>query len=114
MTDVAVPAVGQDAPRARPGRRFSWAWLGLVPFLAFAAAFLIIPTFYLVTGSFRTESGQPTLQNYADLSQPDHRRGVPGQHRDQRGDRRSSAGSSASCSRTPSSGAGCRASSARR
>ncbi len=34
------------------------------------AAFLIIPTFYLVTGSFRTESGQPTLQNYADLSQP--------------------------------------------
>ena len=49
---------------------FSWAWLGLVPFLAFAAAFLIIPTFYLVTGSFRTESGQPTLQNYADLSQP--------------------------------------------
>ena len=70
MTDVAVPAVGQDAPRARPGRRFSWAWLGLLPFLAFAAAFLIIPTFYLVTGSFRTESGQPTLQNYADLSQP--------------------------------------------
>jgi putative spermidine/putrescine transport system permease protein len=54
MTDVAVPAVGQDAPRARPGRRFSWAWLGLLPFLAFAAAFLIIPTFYLVTGSFRT------------------------------------------------------------
>ena len=70
MTDAVLPRVDQDAPTARPGRRFSWSWLGLVPFFAFAAAFLIIPTFYLVNGSFRTESGQPTLQNYADLSQP--------------------------------------------
>lgn len=70
MTQAALPVPGQDTPKARPGRRFSWAWLGLVPFLAFAIAFLIIPTFYLVNGSFHNEAGQTTLQNYADLSQP--------------------------------------------
>ena len=48
----------------------SWSWLGLLPFFIFAAAFLIIPTFYLVNGSFHTESGEATLQNYADLTQP--------------------------------------------
>ncbi len=70
MTQAALPVPGQDTPKARPGRRFSWAWLGLVPFLAFAIAFLIIPTFYLVNGSFHTEAGEATLQNYADLGQP--------------------------------------------
>ena len=70
MTDVALPTISQDAPPARPGRRISWSWLGLLPFLIFAAAFLIIPTFYLVNGSFHNEAGDVTLQNYADLSQP--------------------------------------------
>jgi putative spermidine/putrescine transport system permease protein len=59
----------QGAPAARPvRRRFSWTWLGLVPFLAFSTAFLIIPTIYLVVGSFQDEAGNPTLQNYADLT----------------------------------------------
>jgi putative spermidine/putrescine transport system permease protein len=70
VTQAALPVPGQDAPSARPGRRFSWAWLGLIPFLAFAIAFLIIPTFYLINGSFHTEAGETTLQNYADLTQP--------------------------------------------
>jgi putative spermidine/putrescine transport system permease protein len=70
MTDVALPTISQDAPSARPGRRISWSWLGLLPFLIFAAAFLIIPTFYLVNGSFHTQGGEFTLQNYSDLSQP--------------------------------------------
>ena len=70
MTDVALPTISQDAPSARPGRRISWSWLGLLPFFIFAAAFLIIPTFYLVNGSFHTESDEATLQNYADLTQP--------------------------------------------
>lgn len=57
---------------ARPvRRRLSWQWLGLVPFLAFAAAFLLIPTSYLVVGSFNDQAGNPTLQNYADLAQPE-------------------------------------------
>jgi putative spermidine/putrescine transport system permease protein len=70
VNDAALPLVGQDAPTARPGRRFSWAWLGLVPFFAFAIAFLIIPTFYLVSGSLHTQAGELTLQNYADLADP--------------------------------------------
>ena len=45
-----------------------WAWLGLIPFLAFSAAFMLIPTIYLVVGSFRDNAGQFTLQNYADLT----------------------------------------------
>ncbi len=69
-TNAVLPLVGQDAPPARPGRRFSWAWLGLVPFFAFAIAFLIIPTLYLVNGSFHTQAGELTLQNYADLADP--------------------------------------------
>jgi putative spermidine/putrescine transport system permease protein len=42
--------------------------VGLLPFLIFATAFLIVPTFYLVVGSFQDKTGALTLQNYADLS----------------------------------------------
>lgn len=64
---MARTALG--TPSARPGRRrLGWAWLGLVPFLAFAAAFMLIPTIYLVVGSLRDSAGQFTLQNYADLT----------------------------------------------
>lgn len=44
-----------------------WAWLGLIPFLAFSLAFMIIPTIYLFVGSFRDNSGAFTFQNYTDL-----------------------------------------------
>ena len=50
-------------------RRLSWTWIGLVPFVIFATAFLIIPTTYLVVGSFKNQAGEFTLQNYANLSQ---------------------------------------------
>lgn len=71
MTQVAMPSDGLGAPTALPvRRRLSWTWLGLVPFLLFAAAFLLIPTSYLVVGSFHDEAGNATLQNYADLAQP--------------------------------------------
>jgi putative spermidine/putrescine transport system permease protein len=66
---TATTALGALPPR--PGRRrFSWTWLGLVPFFAFAGLFLLIPTFYLVVGSFQNDAGQLTLQNYADLGSP--------------------------------------------
>ena len=42
-----------------------------MPFLVFAAAFLLIPTSYLVVGSFHDQAGNATLQNYADLAQPE-------------------------------------------
>jgi putative spermidine/putrescine transport system permease protein len=69
----------QGAPPARPGRRFSVAWLGILPFVVFAIAFLILPTFYLATNSFRDlagsitsnpHNGQLTLDNYAHLTTP--------------------------------------------
>ena len=69
----------QGAPSARPGRRFSFAWLGILPFVVFAVAFLILPTFYLATNSFRDlagsvtsnpHNGQLTLDNYAHLTTP--------------------------------------------
>jgi putative spermidine/putrescine transport system permease protein len=68
LSDTAQVRTALGAPPARPGRRrLGWSWLGLVPFLAFSAAFMLIPTLYLVAGSFRDKAGQFTLQNYADL-----------------------------------------------
>jgi putative spermidine/putrescine transport system permease protein len=65
----AAVTTAQGAPPARPVRRRpSLTWLGLLPFLIFATAFLIIPTFYLVVGSFQDKTGALTLQNYADLT----------------------------------------------
>lgn len=68
----------RGAPSARPGRRVSWAWLGVVPFLLFAFAFLVAPTLYLAIGSFQNLAVAPTdpahgtftLQNFGALSQP--------------------------------------------
>jgi putative spermidine/putrescine transport system permease protein len=51
---------------ARPARRFPLGWLGLLPFFLFSFAFIVLPTFYLVTGSLQ-KNDQPSLQNYADL-----------------------------------------------
>jgi putative spermidine/putrescine transport system permease protein len=47
--------------------RVSWAWLGLVPFFLFAVAFLLLPIWYLVVGSFQDRAGAVTLDNYAQL-----------------------------------------------
>jgi putative spermidine/putrescine transport system permease protein len=46
------------------------AWIGVLPFLAFAALFLILPTVQLVAGAFRTPEGGFTLRNVAGLFQP--------------------------------------------
>ena len=59
----------RDAPSARPGpRKRSWAGLGIVPFALFAVAFMLLPTVFLVVGSFQDVQGQITLQNYADIT----------------------------------------------
>lgn len=60
---------GPGAPPARPVRpRVGWSWLGVAPFFAFSLAFMFLPTAFLVVGSFLTNDGTPTLQNYADLT----------------------------------------------
>jgi putative spermidine/putrescine transport system permease protein len=62
----AVAVRERGALPARPARRFNWAWLGLLPFLLFSFAFMVLPTSYLVVGSLQKD-GQLSLQNYADL-----------------------------------------------
>jgi putative spermidine/putrescine transport system permease protein len=61
-TPAAAPAV---APR-----RFSWAWLGVLPFFVFAFAFLILPALSLLAGSFQDRAGNFTLDNITGLAQP--------------------------------------------
>ena len=62
ITGVGRPTVG--------GRRFSLDWVGAVPFLAYVAIFLFLPTAIIVGGAFANDSGF-TLQNFANLSRPD-------------------------------------------
>jgi putative spermidine/putrescine transport system permease protein len=58
------------APRTGARRRSSLAWLGIVPFIAFAALFLILPTLYLIVGAFQDAAGNFTLVNVASLFEP--------------------------------------------
>jgi putative spermidine/putrescine transport system permease protein len=76
---AAPPISAPGVPSARPERRFTFAWAGVVPFIVFALAFLIIPTVYLATNSLRSLSGspatnplygQPTIDNYVHLTTP--------------------------------------------
>ena len=71
MSDLAVPTEPEGA-RPAPPRRASPVldWLGVAPFLIFAGLFLILPTIYLVIGSFQGAKGELTIQNYADLLGP--------------------------------------------
>jgi len=43
------------------------AWLGVLPFVAFALLFLILPTMFLVATAFVDRTGNFTLQNIIDL-----------------------------------------------
>lgn len=53
-----------------PARRLSLNWLGIVPFMIFALLFLILPTFNIVLGAFRTPTGDLTLINVSNLFTP--------------------------------------------
>lgn len=56
-------------PKTSPAAS-SWAWLGILPFLAFAALFLILPTMRIVIGAFQTPGGDFTLANIRNLFTP--------------------------------------------
>jgi putative spermidine/putrescine transport system permease protein len=61
----------RESSKARPAAgRFSWAWVGVMPFFVFALAFLLLPALSLFVGSFQDRAGQFTLGNIIDLSQP--------------------------------------------
>ncbi len=71
MTAQAGTSNGPGAPLAHPARRrFSWSFLGVLPFFVFTALFLIFPIGFLVVGSFKDSSNNDafTLQNYANLT----------------------------------------------
>ena len=70
MTDASATVNGPGVPAARPvRRRRGWTWLGLAPFAIFATMFLLIPTAYLIVGSFiDSKTGGFTLGNYAELT----------------------------------------------
>jgi putative spermidine/putrescine transport system permease protein len=61
-----------DVPSSRPAsagreRRASLAWLGVVPFLAYAFAFLFLPAGNVLVGAFQSKDGGWTLDNVTAL-----------------------------------------------
>ena len=72
MTDAAATLDETRAP-ARPPRRVPPSvlnWIGVAPFLIFAALFLILPTLNIVVGAFQSKDGGLTLNNIAGLFSP--------------------------------------------
>jgi putative spermidine/putrescine transport system permease protein len=71
VTTSVTTGTTRTAPPARSGRRRPrLTFLGVVPFFVFALLFLVLPTIYLVVGSFQTNdpSHSWTIQNYLDLT----------------------------------------------
>ncbi|MBK9941199.1 MAG: ABC transporter permease subunit [Kouleothrix sp.] len=65
-TETSQPA----PPPARRSLRPSWAWIGVLPFFGFVAAFLFYPALSIVVQTFFDRERRPTLQNLLDLNQP--------------------------------------------
>lgn len=57
-----------DTPPRTARLRLPVEWLGIVPFVAFALLFLILPTMKIVIGAFQSADGGFTLQNLIDLN----------------------------------------------
>ncbi len=60
--------MSESPPRARSQWRLPVEWLGILPFVAFALLFLILPTMKIVIGAFQAPDGGLTLQNLIDLN----------------------------------------------
>lgn len=55
-------------PVERPGRRrLPLAWLGVVPFFAYATAFLILPSIVVLIGAFKDDQGNFTTANVSEI-----------------------------------------------
>lgn len=64
---------GAERSRSSGPRRhvhFSWDWLGVVPFFAFAILFMLLPSLFLFVGAFQDNKGTWTLANIAGLASP--------------------------------------------
>jgi len=68
VSQAADPTRTRTAPSARSGSLSRVGpWLGVVPFLVFSGAFLLIPTIRMIVGSFQDANGNFTLANYEDF-----------------------------------------------
>jgi len=71
MTTEPLPVASKRKARPRTTDRPGLlTWLGVVPFILFALAFLIAPASYLIIGSFQDLRGNFTLANFANLNTP--------------------------------------------
>lgn len=67
------PATREVIPeRSERRRHIRWgytltSWLGLVPFLLFCLLFELLPALVIIQGSFSTDQGTPTINNYQRL-----------------------------------------------
>jgi putative spermidine/putrescine transport system permease protein len=61
-------ATEADARPVRAGRRPPLAWIGTVPFLAYAGVFLLLPTGIVVWNAFKGNSGGWTFANISALN----------------------------------------------
>ena len=72
MTAAGSPAVAISAGRPREGgRRLPLDWIGAVPFLAYVAVFLLLPTAIIAYGSIVGGDGAFTLSNFSKLARPE-------------------------------------------
>jgi putative spermidine/putrescine transport system permease protein len=71
---TASSVVKRDAPAARPApSKFSWAWLGVMPFFLFAFLFLLYPSSIIGIGSFQdSDTHAFTLKNIVKLLHNDY------------------------------------------
>ena len=69
MTTDPNPASRRRRPRTTD-RPSLLTWLGVVPFILFALAFLIAPASFLILGSLQDLQGNFTLANFANLNTP--------------------------------------------
>jgi putative spermidine/putrescine transport system permease protein len=70
MSSSSSTVMVSGARRPKPSFRFSWDWLGVVPFFAFAILFLFLPSLVLFVGSFQDAKGNFTLANITGLFTP--------------------------------------------
>ena len=69
MTTAGSPAVTTNVGRPfLGGRRFSLDWVGAVPFFAYVAIFLLLPSGIVALGAFFDANNAFTLENFAHLS----------------------------------------------
>ena len=70
MTAAGTPAFSAAARPIRGGRRLPLSWLGIVPFAAYIALFLLLPSAIIFAGSFVNADGGIDLSNFTSINEP--------------------------------------------